>query len=165
MKNVRNLFVITMLASLVLVGCKKETIEPILQDTPSTSSFKGPGQGNIMDTIFVTSLSVTDFYKFVNTNGTGWNSTAIYEGTGAIVIVQDQNGNYVSGVNVTGQFTGCYTSTVTKKTDSIGMAKVKGSSTQPSNCTSSFAVTSLVKNGYYYDATKNVISSASKVYP
>jgi len=168
MKNLKHVVAITILAGAVLFGCQKETNDPILQNKPNEVSFKGPGGGGsgAVDTIYIRWFNVGGIGQ--NSGGTnpfGWPNHMGYAGEGASISIIDQNGNYIQGVNVTGQFTGCFSSTMTKKTNSSGGVDFIISKTAPSACTSTFTVMSVVKSGYYYDATKNIATSSSKVYP
>jgi hypothetical protein len=169
MKNYRSLVASAALATLVLFGCKKETADPILQNQPEEVSFKGPGNNNptpITDTIFVSLIEV-NYAADIDTRGPKGNfGFPTYIGEAAYVTVVNNQGNLISGVTVTGIWAGCFN--VNNKsaiTNSNGVARVMGANHAPSGCTATFTVTGLSKSGAYYNASANVVSSGSKVYP
>jgi len=165
MKNMKNLLASAALATLALVGCQKETNDPFLQNKPNEVSFKGPGQGVITDTIFVSVIEVREYYKIVVKGNQASFGFPTYVGEAAFVTVVNNQGNPVSGVQVTGSFNGCFNSNKSATTNAQGLAILQGANSAPSGCTATFTVTGLSKSGAYYNASANVVSSGSKVYP
>jgi hypothetical protein len=168
MKNYRSLVASAALATLVLFGCKKETADPILQNQPEEVSFKGPGNNNpvpITDTIYVAYFRGIESGYSGPTNNMGWpQGNARYVGEQVVIGVKDKAGNWVTGFTATGQWSGCYSKTSTA-TANGAYANLVGTNKLPTACTLTFALTNLALSGYYYDASLNVQTSTSKVYP
>jgi len=71
------------------------------------------------------------------------------------VLVHDQGHNPLSGVSVTGQWSGAYSAVLTASTGSNG--KVTFTSSQIKGCgTFTFTVNNAIKSGYAYDSSSNV---------
>jgi len=167
MKNIKNLLASAALATLALVGCQKETNDPMLQSMPNATSYKGPGQGVVTDTIFISSIEVRSAHQIKETGpkkGIAFPNIT-YVGERAFVTVVNHQGLLVSGVSVSGSWSGCFSSNKSATTNAQGIAEIVGANAAPSGCTATFTVTGLSKSGAYYDVAANVVSSGSKVYP
>jgi PKD repeat protein len=78
----------------------------------------------------------------------------------ATVVVKDGNGAVVSGVTVTGSFTGPVAGAATGTTDTNGVALLTSKVTKSTGQVS-FTVTGVAKSGYSYDPSKNGSSGGS----
>ena len=78
----------------------------------------------------------------------------------ARVTITDVNGVPVSGVTITGAWSGGATGTATGTTDASGVALIKSKALRKSG-TVTFTVSGASKTSFVYDASKNVVSSAS----
>jgi len=171
MKNVMKLVGGTILAAAMLMGCQKETTDPI---------FDGPSQGNvsfkkggnnptepITDTIYVGSISSVYSGYDGPTNPSGWyQGNPRYTGEEVIVSVKNKAGNNIGNVVVTGNWSGCFSKTSSGTTSASGGVFISSGTKQiPTACALTFQITSLSKSGCYYKPSLNVVSSVSKVYP
>jgi serralysin len=82
----------------------------------------------------------------------------------ATVTVRRPDGVVVSGVAVTGRWTGLVKGSVTATTDATGTAVLVSKSVRRGG-TVTFELTGLSKSGYVYDASKNVVSKQAVVLP
>jgi serralysin len=82
----------------------------------------------------------------------------------ATVTVRRPDGQPVSGVTVTGKWTGSVKGSVTGTTDGAGNAVMTSKSLRRGG-TVTFEVTALAKTGYTYDASRNVVSKQTVVVP
>jgi PKD repeat protein len=82
----------------------------------------------------------------------------------ATVTVRRPDGQVVSGVAVTGRWTGVVKSTATATTDAAGNAVLVSKPVRRGGSVT-FEVTGLAKSGYAYDASKNVVSKQTVVLP
>lgn len=78
----------------------------------------------------------------------------------ATVKVVDQAGAAISGVKVSGQYSGAVSGNVSGTTDTAGNVTLT-SKTYTATGTVTFKVTGLTKTGYTYNAANNVVTSAS----
>jgi serine protease len=105
----------------------------------------GGGGGSDPQEVHVSAMTATKSVK-----GNKWNATIT-------ITVRDQNNATVSGVTVSGSWSGAKTGTATCTTGTNGTCSVTASNMSGSSVT--FTVTNLEKSGYTYNATANVISS------
>jgi PKD repeat protein len=82
----------------------------------------------------------------------------------ATVTVRRPDGQPVSGVTVTGKWTGSVKGSVSGTTDAAGNAVMTSKSLRRGG-TVTFEVTALAKTGYTYDASRNVVSKQTVVVP
>lgn len=78
----------------------------------------------------------------------------------ATIKVTNLNGTAVSGVNVSGTWTGAITGKGSDGTDGAGEAMITSAKTRKTGL-STFTVTAVARNGYTYSAANNLVSSAS----
>jgi hypothetical protein len=168
MKNTARIFGLVALVAMSLNGCKKANQDPILNGpNQNYESYKKGGNGpgsTVTDTIFVSVISVQSAFKIMGNPGPTGFPKWRYSGEAAFVTVVNNQGNPVSGVSVSGTWSGCFSGSKSATTDAYGVAEIVGVSTAPSSCTATFTVTGISKSGTYYNATANVVSSGSKVY-
>jgi subtilisin family serine protease len=78
----------------------------------------------------------------------------------ATVQLHDQNHNLLSGVSVTGQWSGAYSAVLSASTGTDG--KIKFASGQVKTCgTFTFSITNAFKSGYLYNTSSNIETSDS----
>ena len=160
MKTLKH-FGLLLLVSCSLGACRKQCdISPVpLSANPvNTNTAKGTA---VPDTLHVT-------YIYIGSINQGYGSYSPfygyskyrYLGEYANVMVVDQHNNQITTVNVTGNWTGCYSLSSSSST-----WQVKGSGSLPTGCTSTFTVTGISASGYVYKPAANAVNSGMKLYP
>jgi len=115
----------------------------LVQAKAALDALVGGGGGE--NEIHVGALSATKSVK-----PSKWNATVT-------ITVLDQNNTAVSGVVVTGSWSGAKTGTVTCTTGTTGTCSVTASNMTGTSVT--YTVTNLAKTGYTYNASANVVTS------
>jgi hypothetical protein len=156
-----------LLANVVLLisACNKKDVgmlpAPAAEGVGHASLAKGNQPPAIPDTMHIGSVVIGSLY-----NGVGKYSPFYgypkynYVSEQASVLVYDQHNTLLGSVSITGNWSGCYTST-----GATGSGSVKGSNYIPTSCTSTFTATNVSRAGYVYKPSANVVSSGSKIYP
>lgn len=117
----------------------------LVRTKAAIDALAGSGGGGTTGALHVSALSAAKSIK-----GTKWNATIT-------ITVVDANNAPVSGVTVTGTWSGAKTGTVTCTTGTAGTCSVAASSMTGASVT--YTVSNLAKTGYTYNAAANVVSS------
>jgi len=94
------------------------------------------------------SMHVGDLDGTSATNKSGWTGTVT-------VVAHDGNHNLLSGVTVTGSWSGGYTGTGSCTTGATGLCQIKTGSVSKKNTSVTFAVSGAAKTSYVYQAAGN----------
>jgi hypothetical protein len=162
--NIKTWLGLTFLSAIaILTACKKESNGSLLTKTNLEKPHLEEAEVSAIE-VHVDTLNVIAFYKCTQTNRFGWCKNTTYDKDKAYVTVEDANGNPVSGITVSGDWSGCYKSTASAVTGSNGVAIINGSKCK-SGCTVYFKVSNLSATGYSYNSGSDRMNSDQMICP